>query len=112
MMSIADEKGTIYTVNQPEELIASADNDELMAVLKYTYMSKCLNEEFRVLVDNGTYDKSEVPENLDEIISNLNSGVDFLKEYLSVLFTKESVELEMLEIKKNMYGRKHNFNGN
>lgn len=112
MISIADEKGTIYGVLQPEELISSADNDELMAVLKYTYINKCLNEDFRALVENGTYTKTEIPENIDEIISNLNNGVEYLKNYLSVIFTAEAVEAELFETKRNMYGRKHNFNGN
>jgi hypothetical protein len=109
-MSIADEKGTIYEVHQPEELLLSADNDELMAMLKYTYVAKTLNEDFRVLIENGTYSKDEMSENLNEIIIKLTDGVDFLKDYLVTTFSKESVELELLEAKKNMYGKKHGSN--
>ncbi len=106
-MSIADEKGVIYTVNKPNDILNSLDNDELLSILKHTFLVKCFHNDCKNLIDNGFL---TAVEDSGEVINSLNDGIEFLKTHLSDVFTPESIKKELENLKINMYGKKHNTN--
>ena len=107
-MNIADEKGTVYTVNKPDDILASLDNDELLSILKHTFLAKSFHEDCKGLIEKGIL--TQDGETNESIISDLNDGVEFLKTHLSNVFTPESIIAELEEVKRNMYGKKHEIN--
>jgi hypothetical protein len=110
-MSIADEKGKVYKVHKPEELLTTANNDELMAVLKYTYISKCWNQDLKGLIAKGLVD-NDPENNVDDLVNSLNEGVEYLQNHLSLIFSPEEISAELIDVRKNMYGRKHSIHDN
>lgn len=102
-MNIADDKGLIYQVQKPEEVLITLSNDELMAILKCTYIAMRWNEDMKVLVDGGTIESTE---DHDDLIAGLSAGVEFIKNHLALIFNPDDIEAELKIVRGNMYNRK------
>ncbi len=89
-MIICDENNKCYRVNDKLALLAIADNDSLLDILKYTYYNYCISKDVISLIDQGVLISSD---NDDEFnIEELSDGVEFLKKELSELLTPEIVK--------------------
>lgn len=105
-MHIADDTGKVYKVNHPDQLLASADNDDLLAVLRATYVAKCLMSDIQTLLANGyIVEEADNEDDEETIIEGLNEGVDFLSAHLSSEMTTDKVEGVIDEAKEYMKQR-------
>lgn len=105
-MKIADFEGEIYTVNKPEELVASVDNDLLLTILTATQFSVTLQSNIDQLVSKGLIEKLDTNESP---ALELQSGVDFLSKILTERLGEEKVS-EAIERAKTTFSNKEKEN--
>lgn len=113
MISIADEEGKIYSVNDPDALLEAVDNDTLMSILKVTYNAKIMHTGIAGLLDRGII--AEVSEDTESsysssdkehgIAEELANGVEFIKAHLSKVLTPEAAQDCLNEVEIALYGR-------
>lgn len=101
-MIICDENNAFYRVNDKESLIATADNDSLLGILKHTHHNLLRNRNIRSLVQSGILIAKENGES-HVAVEELEEAIKFLSEVLSEKLTPEIVNEVLALHSKNNY---------